>query len=86
MHGWLDDGTVTKPLVGAATAYFVVNTMMIATAIALSSGQSVLRVWNENFLWSAPSYFVGALAAAGSTLISASLRSGWRRWPWRRSS
>ena len=25
----------------------------------------MLRVWNENFLWSAPSYFVGALAAAG---------------------
>ena len=23
-----------------------------------------MRVWNENFLWSAPSYFVGALAAA----------------------
>jgi putative nucleotidyltransferase with HDIG domain len=23
-----------------------------------------LRIWNENFLWSAPSYFVGALAAA----------------------
>ena len=37
---------------------------MVATAIALSTRQSVVKVWNENFLWSAPSYFVGAGAAA----------------------
>ncbi len=57
-------GTLPKPLVGAATTYFVVNTVMIATAIALSTRQSLVKVWNENFLWSAPSYFVGAVAAA----------------------
>src|SRR5689334_24527248 len=49
-----------KPLMGAATAYFVCNTVLIATAIGLSTNQSIVRVWNENFLWSAPSYFVGA--------------------------
>jgi diguanylate cyclase (GGDEF)-like protein/putative nucleotidyltransferase with HDIG domain len=53
-----------KPLVGAATTYFVCNTALIATAIGLSTKQSITRVWNENFLWSAPSYFVGAGAAA----------------------
>ncbi|MBI3402804.1 MAG: diguanylate cyclase [Acidobacteria bacterium] len=53
-----------KPLVGAATTYFVCNTVLIATAIGLSTKQSIVRVWNENFLWSAPSYFVGAGAAA----------------------
>ncbi|MBZ5556645.1 MAG: diguanylate cyclase [Acidobacteriia bacterium] len=53
-----------KPLVGAATTYFVCNTALIATAIGLSTKQSIVRVWNENFLWSAPSYFVGAGAAA----------------------
>jgi diguanylate cyclase (GGDEF)-like protein/putative nucleotidyltransferase with HDIG domain len=56
--------SITKPLVGAATTYFVFNTLLIATAIGLSTRQPILRVWNENFLWSAPSYFVGALAAA----------------------
>ena len=56
--------TIPRPLVGAATAYFICNTALIATAISLSNRQSVLRVWNENFLWSAPSYFVGALVAA----------------------
>src|SRR5918992_288233 len=57
---------IPKPLVGAATTYFVVNTLAIATAIALSTRQSIFRVWNENFLWSAPSYFVGAGVAAVS--------------------
>jgi hypothetical protein len=56
--------SITKPLVGAATTYFVFNTLLVATAIGLSTRQRIVRVWNENFLWSAPSYFVGALAAA----------------------
>src|SRR5438034_1590436 len=56
--------TIPRPLVGAATAYFVCNTVFIATAISLSTEQSIVKVWNENFLWSAPSYFVGAGAAA----------------------
>jgi diguanylate cyclase (GGDEF)-like protein/putative nucleotidyltransferase with HDIG domain len=60
---------IAKPLVGAATTYFVFNTAFIATAIGLSTEQSVLRVWNENFLWSAPSYFFGAFAAAIAAAI-----------------
>ncbi|OFW26171.1 MAG: hypothetical protein A3H97_15575 [Acidobacteria bacterium RIFCSPLOWO2_02_FULL_65_29] len=60
---------IARPLVGAATAYFVCNTAFIATAISLSSRQPILRVWNENFLWSAPSYFVGAMAAAGAAWV-----------------
>jgi diguanylate cyclase (GGDEF)-like protein/putative nucleotidyltransferase with HDIG domain len=62
--GVLDIWTLPKPLVGAATAYFLINTAMVATAIALSTRQRVMKIWNENFLWSAPSYFVGAGAAA----------------------
>ena len=50
-------------LVGAATTYFLFNTVLISVAIALSTRQPWLRTWNENFLWSAPSYFVGAAAA-----------------------
>src|SRR5262245_17234756 len=37
---------VAKPLVGAAIAYFVCNTTLIATAISLSAHQPTLRVWN----------------------------------------
>ena len=57
---------IARPLVGAATAYFVCNTLLIAMAIGFSTQQSFLKVWNENFLWSAPSYFVGAAVAVAA--------------------
>src|SRR5207247_199258 len=55
---------LARPLVGAATVYFLLNTGLIATAIALSTRTKILTTWNNNFLWSAPSYFVGAGSAA----------------------
>jgi diguanylate cyclase (GGDEF)-like protein/putative nucleotidyltransferase with HDIG domain len=55
---------MARPLVGAATVYFLLNTGLVATAIALSTRASILVTWNSNFLWSAPSYFVGAGSAA----------------------
>ena len=61
--------TIAKPLVAAATTYFIGNTLLIATAISLSTEQPIGRVWHENFLWSAPSYFVGAVAAAGGAAV-----------------
>jgi diguanylate cyclase (GGDEF)-like protein/putative nucleotidyltransferase with HDIG domain len=66
---------VARPLVGAATVYFLLNTGLIATAIALSSGERVATTWHTNFLWSAPSYFVGAgTAALAIWLVS---NAGW---------
>ena len=61
--------TIPKPLVGAATAYFIFNTALVATAIGLTTKQSIWRVWNQNFLWSAPSYFFGAGAAAVAAAV-----------------
>jgi diguanylate cyclase (GGDEF)-like protein/putative nucleotidyltransferase with HDIG domain len=58
---------IAKPLVGAATMYFIFNTCLIAIAVALATRQPFVSVWNQNFLWSAPSYFVGAGAAAIGT-------------------
>ncbi len=49
-----------RALVGAATAYFLLNTGLVAAAIALASNESIVTTWQTNFLWSAPSYFVGA--------------------------
>jgi len=66
-HLGTDLQSLAKPLVGAATTYFVFNTALIAIAIALSTHQPFVQIWNENFLWSAPSYFVGAGAAALAT-------------------
>ena len=56
--------TIVGPVLGAATVYFLVNTGLVATAIALSTREKIAGVWHANFLWSAPSYFVGAGAAA----------------------
>jgi diguanylate cyclase (GGDEF)-like protein/putative nucleotidyltransferase with HDIG domain len=55
---------MARPLVGAATVYFLLNTGLVATAIALSSRERIATTWHTNFLWSAPSYFVGAATAA----------------------
>jgi diguanylate cyclase (GGDEF)-like protein/putative nucleotidyltransferase with HDIG domain len=55
---------VARPLVGAATVYFLLNTGLVATAIALSTRSGLVATWHNNFLWSAPSYFVGAGTAA----------------------
>jgi diguanylate cyclase (GGDEF)-like protein/PAS domain S-box-containing protein len=58
--------TVIRALVAAALVYFLLNTSIVATAVGLSTNQSVWRVWQSNFLWTAPSYFVGAGAAAAA--------------------
>ena len=48
------------PLTGAALTYFLLNSGLVAAAVALSTSQPVLQVWQHNFLWSGPSYFVSA--------------------------
>ena len=63
--------TIARPVVGAATVYFALNTGFIATAIALATGEPISTTWQTNFLWSAPSYFVGAgTAAIAVTLVT----------------
>ena len=68
------DAGLVKPLVGAALGYYVLNTFMMAGAVGLSTGQGVWKIWQSNFLWTAPSYFVGAGAAAGA---AAAWAAGW---------
>jgi PAS domain S-box-containing protein len=59
-----------KPLVGAIATYFLVNSTIFAVVIALAGRQRIWRVWNENFLWSAPSFMVaGVMGAIAATII-----------------
>jgi signal transduction histidine kinase/CheY-like chemotaxis protein len=71
---WLGGSTLpiesfppAKPLVAAIGTYFLVNTSLIAGAIALSSNRSFTETWGREFLWSGASFMVagsaGALAA-----------------------
>src|SRR5439155_18959676 len=69
-HGTVDLATLPRPLVGAIVTYFVVNTGLVAGAIALSTGRTPLEVWRREFLWSGASFFVaGAAGAIGAVLI-----------------
>ena len=65
-------GTMSVALLGMALTYFFVNTVPIAVAIALTTNQSAWQIWKTDFASSAPSYLLGAGAAAGILLVSAS--------------
>jgi diguanylate cyclase (GGDEF)-like protein/PAS domain S-box-containing protein len=62
-------GGIAKPVVASALVYYVVNTSIIATAVALANGRPVWSVWQSNFLWTAPSYYVGAGAAVAASIL-----------------
>jgi PAS domain S-box-containing protein len=63
------------PLLSMSVTYFVVNTVPIAIAIALTTNQNAWRIWTSEFLSSEPSYIVGAVAAA--VVIAVTTTSGW---------
>ena len=75
------DPTQFAPLMRTAEVvaplYFFANSALIAGAIALSTRQPVVRIWQHNFVWSAPSYLAGAALAAVAT---AALARGWFGW------
>jgi PAS domain S-box-containing protein len=59
-----EPGALIVPLAGMALTYFFVNTVPIAIAIALTTKQNAWRIWKTDFASSAPSYLLGAAAAA----------------------
>jgi PAS domain S-box-containing protein len=59
-----DSTALVVSLAGMALTYFFVNTVPIAIAIALTTEQSAWRIWKTDFASSAPSYLLGAAAAA----------------------
>ena len=63
------------PLAAMALTYYFANTLMIATAVALSTRQSVWHIWKGEFASSAPSYLLGAVSAA--VVIAVTQSSGY---------
>jgi PAS domain S-box-containing protein len=63
-HADAEPSALIMPLAGMALTYFFVNTIPIAIAIALTTHQSAWRIWKSDFASSAPSYLLGAIAAA----------------------
>ena len=62
-------GELAVPLASAALAYYLCSTSLVALAVALSAAQPIWSTWRGSFLWTAPGYFVGAIAAAAGTLL-----------------
>jgi PAS domain S-box-containing protein len=67
-----DPSALFMPLAGMALTYFFVNTIPIAFAIALTTNQSAWRIWKTDFASSAPSYLLGAVAAAVVIMVTES--------------
>jgi diguanylate cyclase (GGDEF)-like protein/putative nucleotidyltransferase with HDIG domain len=60
--------TLTAIIVTALT-FFVINTFGVATVISICSGTRVVKVWRDNFLWTAPSFFASASVGALAMLL-----------------
>lgn len=60
---------LAKPLVGAIATYFVVNTGLVAGAIAATTSRSFLSVWRYDFLWSGASFMVAGSAGAMAAVV-----------------
>jgi putative nucleotidyltransferase with HDIG domain len=52
------------PLLVLAVLYFLLNSWLIATAVALEQRSSTFGVWRRNFLWLSVNFFSGASVAA----------------------
>jgi putative nucleotidyltransferase with HDIG domain len=52
------------PLLGLAVLYFLLNSWLIAFAVAFQKHQSAVAIWRHNLLWLSLNYFSGASVAA----------------------
>ncbi len=50
-------------IVSASLAYFAVNTLAVSGVVGLTTGQPVIAVWRESYLWTFPQYLVGGIIA-----------------------
>jgi diguanylate cyclase (GGDEF)-like protein len=61
IHGAAD--IVIPSIMEASLAYFLANSLLMATVIALTTDQRPIQVWDRDFLWGAPNYMTGAFVA-----------------------
>jgi len=60
---------ILGPLAAAATVYFLVNSGLVAAAIALEMQRSFQASWVSSLSWTVPSYFTGLTVAALLLLV-----------------
>lgn len=54
---------VIPAIAASAIMYFIANSILMAAVIGLTARQSIIKTWDEEFLWGAPNYLIGALVA-----------------------
>ena len=72
-YSWLGGGRHTghapftlEASLAAAAVFFVLNSGLVAAAVGLTTGQSVVSVWTANYLWSWPGYLLGFVIATAA--------------------
>jgi len=60
---WVQHARHLENVLLTAAAFFVANTLLVATVIALTESKNVWAVWHGSYFWSFPNYLVGAAAA-----------------------
>jgi len=68
LFGGSPQGGGAVPMVAlmvATLVFYLVNTYSISGVVSLSGRLNLFKVWHENFLWSAPSFFAGGSLALG---------------------
>ena len=63
-------------LLATSSAYFLVNTLLVAAVIALTEHREFRRTWAESYLWSFSNYLVGGVLAC--FIAWSNLRLGWQ--------
>jgi len=65
---------VIPSIMTASLAYFLTNSLLMATVIALTTARPTMQVWDHDFVWGAPNYFIGALV--GTVAVQSASRFG----------
>jgi diguanylate cyclase (GGDEF)-like protein/putative nucleotidyltransferase with HDIG domain len=66
------------PFIGALIAsilYYIGSSVFVSMIVALSGRKSIFRVWHDNFLYTAPSFFVAGVLAWIVSHFAASMRA-----------
>lgn len=67
---------LSKPAAAGAATFFICNSWLVATVVALSRGKSIAKTWQEDFVWAGPACFV----AAGTATFAASVMASQQVW------
>ena len=55
--------SLTGVTLASSATFFIVNSGLVATAVAFSSGETLRKTWYDNFLWAAPACLIAASLA-----------------------